>query len=67
MTRKTYYRKGMQLVVAVNKQLGLDVGKGLRNFREKHREAPSQWGSYEKAWNSNDMRMIRRIYLKENC
>lgn len=68
MTRKAYYHKGMQLVVAINRDLnGKGIGKQLRHFRDCHRDAPKHFGSYEAAWNSEAFKTVRRIYLKEDC
>ena len=68
MTRKTYYHKGMQLVVAINKELnGKRVGKQLAHFRDAHKDAPKHFGSYEKAWNSEAFKNARRIWLGEDC
>ena len=68
MTRKQYYHKGMQLVVAINKYHGSDnLGSALAHFKEAHRNAPKNFGSYEKAWNCEAMRWARKFYLGEDC
>lgn len=67
MTRKQYYHKGMQLIVAIHKQSGGNLGKALSHFRDAHREAPKHFGSYENAWNCEAMRWARNFYLGEDC
>lgn len=68
MTRKQYYRKGQQLVIAINNYHNLgNVGKALAHFRDSHKNAPKQFGSYENAWNSEAVKWARKFYLGEDC
>lgn len=64
MTRKQYIHKLQSLVIAIHRasENEYKLGESLRHVRDNAKNAPGNFGSYDAAWNSKEIKWIRDYY-----
>lgn len=68
MTRKEYINKIQALTLAIYRNpessflKGFKVGDALKRVKERAKDVPKTYGSYEAAWNSDVLKWAREHY-----
>lgn len=64
MTRKKFINKMQALTIAVHNMSNKEykLGESLRHVRDNAKNAPGNYGSYDAAWNSKEIKWIREYF-----